>query len=707
MDYPSAAAPSNAQRDPLPSSRKTGVRSKYAPKACQECRRRRAKCDGANPAACSRCVGRQLTCVYTTEDDARGTAPKSYVRLLQARISVLEKILWLHSIDVDASAAQLMQQNTVPATATSLTAGGSTAAFDQLRDAFEGILSLDESHNFDQDGQARYFGPASGRLDFKACNDEAGDSPKEYSPLPADLYVQTLGAQHGVDEELEAHLIEQYFTWEQPWLQVIDEALFRESRENNGRYFSPLLLNCILALGSRFSDRTEVRSDPNDPNTAGRLFLETAEVLLHFDLKRPSITTIQSLAVLGTAYHAFGQDAAGWLHSGMANRLILDMGLHLDPGSLVISGHMTTEEAELRRQIYWSLYCVDKLSAGYTGRVCTMLDFQGAVGMPTVPTHAQQCDDRHTLYSVRPELLISLQTALIRLCQILEKIILNLYAPKKLSLVDQRRDYFDSCLLSLKSWFYGLCTELKPIQGGAPNQFPQAYTLCMVYHTAVILLARPYIQSKGLAHSAADPLVQKATAIFLEAARAIPSLGDQYRLVFDSFRRSPITATYANLCAALALLSPQNQYRARFNQADNSKLKSCIQTLQELSTAWMPPGKYRCSLLKTIQNHPAFQQRETPTSSALTDDHDDSQDSTSGAIRMSDSMQPANNLWDGPSVDNMGWPSWMSVPAGDSNMAEFLATAESLPSQPGSNVPWEQFDLSWFGSSLPEGFSSS
>jgi hypothetical protein len=229
----------------------------------------------------------------------------------------------------------------------------------------------------------------------------------------------------------------------------------------------------------------------------------------------------------------------------------------------------------------------------------------------------------------------------------------------------------------------------------------------MVYHTAVILLARPYIQSKGLAHSAADPLVQKATAIFLEAARAIPSLGDQYRLVFDSFRRSPITATYANLCAALALLSPQNQYRARFNQADNSKLKSCIQTLQELSTAWMPPGKYRCSLLKTIQNHPAFQQRETPTSSALTDDHDDSQDSTSGAIRMSDSMQPANNLWDGPSVDNMGWPSWMSVPAGDSNMAEFLATAESLPSQPGSNVPWEQFDLSWFGSSLPEGFSSS
>lgn len=62
-------------------------------------------------------------------------------------------------------------------------------------------------------------------------------------------------------------------------------------------------MNCLLASGSRFSDRTEVRSDPTDPNTAGRPFIETAEVLLYFELKRPSITTIQSLAVLGTVYH--------------------------------------------------------------------------------------------------------------------------------------------------------------------------------------------------------------------------------------------------------------------------------------------------------------------------------------------------------------------------------------------------------------------
>ncbi|UPK95767.1 hypothetical protein LCI18_006702 [Fusarium solani-melongenae] len=470
---PTTAAPSGTQRNSLSPSGKPGVRSKYAPKACQECRRRRAKCDGVHPAACSRCVGRHLTCVYTTEDDGH----------------------------------------------------------------------------------------------------EPGDSPQEYSPSPSDLYVQILGDQHGVDEELETHLIEQYFIWEQPWLQAVDEALFRESRENNGRYFSPLLLNCILASGSRFTDRVEVRSDPNDPNTAGRLFLETAEVLLHFELKRPSITTIQSLAVLGTVYHAFGQDAAGWLHTGIAHRLILDMGLHLDPSSLVTSGCMKTEEAELRRQIYWSLYCVDKLAAGYTGRVCSMLvrdydsgfyrntnrypkDFQGAVGMPTIPTHAQQCDHRHTLYSVSPTLQVSLHIALIKLCQILEKIFLNL---------------------------------------------------------------------------------------------------------------------------------AQNQYRARSNQADTAKIKSCIQTLQELSTAWVPPGQYRCSILKMIQDHPAFQQGEAATSDALTDHYDFDLNPTSEDIDTENSTQPANGVWPGPLADEMSWPSWMSIIGADPSMSEFLATEESLPSQPENN----------------------
>lgn len=68
-----------------------------------------------------------------------------------------------------------------------------------------------------------------------------------------------------------------------------------------------------------------------------------------------------------------GADAAGWLHHGMANRLCLDMGLNLDPGKFEGTNRLVCREFRLRRQIYWTLYDHDKLSASYTGRICSML----------------------------------------------------------------------------------------------------------------------------------------------------------------------------------------------------------------------------------------------------------------------------------------------------------------------------------------------
>ena len=69
---------------------------------------------------------------------------------------------------------------------------------------------------------------------------------------------------------------------------------------------------------------------------------------------------------------AFGSDAAGWLCEGLAYRLALDLGVNID-ASLAGSNVVPHWEVELRRRIYWSLYCDDKLAAAYTGRVSTVL----------------------------------------------------------------------------------------------------------------------------------------------------------------------------------------------------------------------------------------------------------------------------------------------------------------------------------------------
>ena len=102
-----------------------------------------------------------------------------------------------------------------------------------------------------------------------------------------------------IDEDLQAELIDLYFTWQNPWFPVLDESLFRTHlQQGSGQYFSPLLLTCVLAAGSRFSRRNEIRTNPLDPDTAGDQLVAEAEVLLHFDLKSPSLTTIQAVAIM-------------------------------------------------------------------------------------------------------------------------------------------------------------------------------------------------------------------------------------------------------------------------------------------------------------------------------------------------------------------------------------------------------------------------
>ncbi|KAL6407211.1 Zn(2)-Cys(6) zinc finger domain protein [Ilyonectria robusta] len=616
------------------SSKASATRSKYAWRACQECRRRRAKCDGARP-ACSRCLGRDINCVYATEGDNRGTAPKSYVHLLQARINVLEQVLRLHSIDADESIAQLMAMNALPVTDASAAAGASSSTFDQLCTDFEGALCFDESSNFDRDGEARYFGTTSGRLEFQSPQTVESE---DYSSLAENsqrlnLYSQALDAESDISEELMTHLIDLYFKWEQPWCQVVDESLFRQSKQTNGRYFSPLLLNCILAIASRYCDRPEVRSDPDDPNTAGRIFLDTAEVLLHFDLKWPSITTIQSLEIMAIHYVAIGSDAAGWLHHGMATRLALDMGLNLDSSVLAGSSRIHPQDVNLRRQIYWTLYCTDKLWASYTGRVCTMLDSQGMVSLPSVPDPVTDLDPQLSTTSFDSGSIMHLHRALTTHCQILEKILRNLYPLKRLPQRVQLQSLFDSYLLSLKSWFYELPTELKVKRSGELNTFPHAYVLNMVYHTSVILLAKPFLARRHKAgaevaqqqdDSTCEGLSQKAAILCTEAAKEICVIGDMYRENFGSFRKSPLTATHCTLSAALVMLHGYNREDGKTTGPEMDCVDSCIKTLQELSDSWTPPRRYWRNLVRMIGNRQSSASDSViATQEAQTDGHQD------------------------------------------------------------------------------------
>ncbi|CAG8902444.1 unnamed protein product [Penicillium egyptiacum] len=564
-------------------------------------------CDGIRP-SCSRCIDRGVQCEYSTAEDGRQPAPKSYVVMLRKRIELLERVLHTNGIDPD-TAIQLMTKNGEPNTESAPACSNG----DDLCTTFDGALTLDESLNFDQDGEVRYFGPT---------NSPDGEAYQSDSPTTRTGKIPLNGSTDSLEESLipedglRSHLIDLYFEWEQPWLQMVNEKLFRDSMRHGGRYFSPLLLNCILALGSRYCDRIEVRSDPNDSNTAGKIFLEKAEELIQNDLRWPKITTIQSLAIMGMVYIAMGSDAAGWLHQGMANRLALDMGFNMDPSVLSGAVALPPIEIELRRQIYWALYCHDKLSASYTGRVCTLLDSQGVVNKPfplcASDVYLPSANGNGQLRSASQRDVVQLHRAMIDLCRIFEKVLLTFWSPKPLLQPQQRSAFFDSCVLELKTWYYDLAPELKVDRPSGPSRFPHTYTLCMVYHTVCILLCVPFLShnsatqdacnptdtqtKQNSSHEESDPArKQKAMTICANSARGMCIVAQKYRQTFGSFKLSPITATHCMLSAASIIIEnccvdpitkAETSNQGIQGSSPQAAVGLCLQVLRELSTSW-------------------------------------------------------------------------------------------------------------------------
>ncbi|GKZ24711.1 hypothetical protein AbraIFM66951_004123 [Aspergillus brasiliensis] len=534
-----------------------------------------------------RCLQWNVTCQYSGTEDGRRPASKSYVLLLRQRIESLEKLLDQHGINTMDRGSQRPGKNLDSFLANDKLEEA-CSAMDTLCESLKGQLSLDESLNFDKDGEMRYFGPTSGRLGFQGLPSSSWskeapqrDPQTDAAPNSIDDYLGLTAPSPVIDEipvSLQNELIDLYFTWEQPWYPIVDETLFRESMSSLGKYWTPLLHYSILALGARYSDSLDVRLDPNDPNSAGQGFLTRAKNLLHQEMEHPTLVTIQALGLIGMVYFAIGKDAAGWLHHGMADRLCLDMGLNIDPAGFAGTVSISAREARLRRQIYWTLYCHDKLCAVYTGRICTMLNQQGVVELPSEMKDSE--DNTKTPADIQ-KAVIPLQRALIELCQITEKILLSVWGPKPLVKESERPEFLESSLLALGSWFYDLPQNLRIDRS---NSVPQAYTLHMIYHTTKILLAIPFLLSPG-DYDMPGPkneTAEKARTVSRDSAKTMCVVAQKYCRAFGNFRRSPISAMHSTLIAARIILDEPDCPSKR------NQLRMCLAVLDRLSKSWYP-----------------------------------------------------------------------------------------------------------------------
>lgn len=160
-----------------------------------------------------------------------------------------------------------------------------------------------------------------------------------------------------VDPDLGMHLLSLHWNRQHHSFLITYRPAFMRDMACNGPYFSKLLLNAIYFGASKFSPRLEVRKDPDDVRTAGWKYRERVRDLLGRCLDKSEITTIQALLVMANSLFALGSErSAAWIYSGLAFRMITDLGMHSEASTSNDVLGLTDEDVEIRRRVFWGAF---------------------------------------------------------------------------------------------------------------------------------------------------------------------------------------------------------------------------------------------------------------------------------------------------------------------------------------------------------------
>jgi hypothetical protein len=94
------------------------------------------------------------------------------------------------------------------------------------------------------------------------------------------------------------------------------------------------------------------------------MLIARARLLLGTEIHRPSsIPTVQALLQLSARDLAYGSISQAWLYSGMAFRMVSDLGLHHSSRRIPNLGQLSAEDLEIPSQVILELLLLGQVSS--------------------------------------------------------------------------------------------------------------------------------------------------------------------------------------------------------------------------------------------------------------------------------------------------------------------------------------------------------
>ncbi|EGC44136.1 C6 transcription factor [Histoplasma capsulatum var. duboisii H88] len=586
---------------------KPGVTRKSA-FSCEACRKRKVKCNGANP-SCSRCTARGETCVYSL------TPTLSYTKTLEARVAELEATIAQlrggYGNADDATGPQNSEQqhhhhhqqkNNIEES--QRRASGSIRPRD-ARDADDNHIPRDLVRGIDglkvgDDGRISLYGPTSL---FQLPSSLVRENTDALSPVASELdsrkerLINNAWRERAFEQlttipDPFQHLLDSHWCWVHPLFNFVYRPAFTRDMKLNGPYFSEILLNAIVSHSMRWCKNEPKIANQIKELDCGNKFLDKVCFGLFNSLKAGNgqIPIVQSLLLLSAEECGRGNRTQAWLYSGMAFRLVEDLGITIDSRKYS-SVRFSDEDIEIRNRLFWTCYFWDKLVSLYFGRSPIIQDtpvspprillddtaeieiwtphgvvFPEGTHYPPTQSHATSCFMK-----------------MCSLTEILNQIIIHIYDPVRKSTEAE----FQTCLVqqssSLERWWDELPVFLKLIIDNLPPYSPPSHivTLNCIYHTTNILLHRPALCSRPFRGAAEETHNGKPLVQCVSSATSILALYDLYRRTFGDGHVLLSMAYSIYTAASIFLLEIQALRYASPQTLD--KLRFCVAALNRVT----------------------------------------------------------------------------------------------------------------------------
>ncbi|KAH9217762.1 fungal-specific transcription factor domain-containing protein [Leptodontidium sp. 2 PMI_412] len=479
--------------------------------SCDQCRARKVRCGGEQP-SCRRCVVRNDACRYLL-------APTiSYTQRLEERVRELEGVVEglrnrngngegeeeeAGGVEVGGGGGGGVSHD--ERGGLSAGSGSGAGGFDGLKRDEKGGITYHGATSFFQlpapVGQSDGLGGGGVRSVLEA----AGGGGERKERLVSNAWQQRAMETFSETPEPFQFLLGVHWCWIQPLFNFVYRPAFTRDMEVLGSYYSHTLLNAMLSHSVRWCKNDAKIRELLEPYDNGQLFSRQARTLLFDELRQghSKIPTVQTLLLLSAQECSAGNRTQAWLYSGMAFRLIEDMGICIDGQRYAGAVQLSDEDIEIRHRLFWSCYFWDKMISLYLGRSPTLQ--HSTVSPPQI-----MLDDSAETELWKPHGIVYPEgfeypptqahsiSCFMRMCQLSEifnQILIHIYDP----LGRNAEAEIQACLASesraLGKWWDDLPTFLRIDAKELPAYCPPSHivTLNCLYHTFKILLYRPML----------------------------------------------------------------------------------------------------------------------------------------------------------------------------------------------------------------------